>query len=288
MSIVKIIAPVTGSSRDAVVLATAFALAKPFNAHVEALFIYPDSREAIPVTEMPMSPMIVQELVDTAEEVRKRASKAAKAALADSAGAAGVKIVGAPCKSDGVCASYRELTGHLPKRIEDAARLADLIVFPPISNSDNPEVQDAFVQVLTKSERAIVLCAEAAPRTIGSNVGIGWDGGLAAARALVAAIPILEKAEKVELLTVGRGANGTRRLQDAKEYLALHGVKATERAIEQGPRGIGEALLASAANDGCDLLVVGGYGHSRLGESIFGGVTVHLVSHPKLPMLMVH
>ena len=58
MSIVKILAPVTGANRDSIVLATAFALAKPSNAHVEVLFIYPDSREAIPVTEMPMSPTI--------------------------------------------------------------------------------------------------------------------------------------------------------------------------------------------------------------------------------------
>lgn len=132
MSIVKILAPVTGSDRDLVVLATAFALAKPFDAHVEALFIHPDSREAVPVTEMPMSPSIIQELVDTAEEVRKTASKTAKAALAHCAGAAGVKIVGTPCKSDGVSASYRELTGHLPEKLEEASRLADVIVFPPI------------------------------------------------------------------------------------------------------------------------------------------------------------
>jgi nucleotide-binding universal stress UspA family protein len=288
MSIVKILAPVTGSNRDSIVLATAFALAKPSNAHVEVLFIYPDSREAIPVTEMPMSPTIIQELVDTAEEVKRSASKAAKSALADCAGAAGVKIVAAPCKSDGVSASYRELTGHLPERLGDAANLADLVVFPPISSSDNPEVHDAFVQVLTKSERAVVLCAETAPNIIGANVAIGWDGGRAAAHAVAAAIPILERAEKVELLAIGRVPGGEKQLYGALQFLALHGVHAAERVIDPDSRGVGEALIETAADDGCDLLVAGGYGHSRLRESIFGGVTAHLVSHPKLPMLMVH
>lgn len=235
-----------------------------------------------------MSPAIIQELVDTAEEVKRSASKAAKSALADCAAAAGVKIVATPCKADGVSASYRELTGHLLECLGDAANFADLVVFPPISSSGNPEFHDAFVQVLTKSERAIILCSEQAPKTIGLNVAIGWDGGQAAAHAMAAAMPLLEKAEKIELLTVGRAAGGAGRRHDALQYLALHGIRATERIVDPDSRGVGDALIDAAAADRCDLLVAGGYGHSRLRESIFGGATAHLVSHPKLPMLMVH
>ena len=58
--------------------------------------------------------------------------------------------------------------------------------------------------------------------------------------------------------------------------------------VERGERNVAEVLLETAANDGCDMLVAGGYGHSRLMESIFGGVTEHIVSHPKIPVLMVH
>ena len=47
-------------------------------------------------------------------------------------------------------------------------------------------------------------------------------------------------------------------------------------------------MLETAADDGCDMLVAGGYGHSRLMESIFGGVTEHIVSHPKIPVFMMH
>jgi nucleotide-binding universal stress UspA family protein len=288
MAIVKILAPVTGSERDSVVLATAFALAKPFNAHVEALFVHSDPREAIPVTEMPLSPVIVQELVDAAEEMRKNASRAAKASLADAAGKASVKIVETPARSDVVTASYREVAGYLPDCIANAAMLSDLVVFPPVVHSDNPDTHAAFVHVLTKSERAILLCAERPRETIGSNVAVGWDGGLAGAHALVAAVPILEKAGKVELLTVRQFAAGDRHLRDAKEYLGLHGIEAIQTLIEPHALSIGEALLDSATRDGCDLLVVGGYGHSRLRESIFGGATAHLASHPTMPILMVH
>ena len=288
MAIVKILAPITGSNRDTVVLATAFALAKAHNAHVEALFVYPDPREAVPITEMPMSPAIVQELVDTAEEMKENAAKAAKASLVDTADKAGARIISTPEKSDFVTVSYRPVMGHLPECIEDAAKFADLVVFPPLAHSDSPAVHDAFVLVLTKSERAIVLCAETPPESIGSNVAIGWDGGLAAAHALTAAIPILEKATKVELLEVGHFPADRQRVREAREYLALHGIEISVNAIERGQRAVGEVLLEAAVKNGCDLLIVGGYGHSRLRESIFGGVTLHLVSHPKIPILMVH
>jgi len=288
VTIVKILAPITGASRDSVVLSTAFAMAKPFNAHVEALFVHPDPRESVPITELPMSPTIIQELVDTAEEMKKNAAKAAKATLADTADKADAKIIAAPEKSNAVTVSYREVVGHLPDCVEEAAKLSDLIVFPPLVHADSTEAHDAFVHVLTKSERAVLLCAETPPKSIGTKIAIGWDGGLAAAHALTATIPFLKKAWKVELLEVGHFPAGHQRVREAREYLALHDVEISVSAIERGQRAIGEVLLEAATNDGCDLLVVGGYGHSRLRESIFGGVTAHLASHPKIPILMVH
>jgi nucleotide-binding universal stress UspA family protein len=288
VTIAKILAPVTGSDADAVVLATAFAMAKSLQAHVEVLFIHPDPREAVPVTNMPMSPMVIQELVDTAEELRKVAVQAAKAFLADAAGKANVRIVKTPIRSETVTASYREVSGHFPQRITDASRLSDLVVFPPMARADDRELHDGFVQVLTKSNRAVLLCGKAAPETIGTKVAIGWDGGVAAQHALVAAVPILQHASHVELLAVYKLAAGEARVSEAKEYLGLQGIKTSEVIVEKTPEPIGDTLLEVAMNDGCDLLVVGGYGHSQLRESIFGGVTADLASQGKLPVLMVH
>ena len=73
-----------------------------------------------------------------------------------------------------------------------------------------------------------------------------------------------------------------------REYLALHGVNATERRVEAGERPVGEVLLESASSAGADLLVLGGYGHTRLRQMFFGGVTRHVVSHAELPLFLVH
>ena len=73
MGLAKILAPLTGTPRDEIVLATAYAAAKPFNAHVAALFIHPDPRLAVPFVGVPVSPDVVQDIVNASEEIAKTA-----------------------------------------------------------------------------------------------------------------------------------------------------------------------------------------------------------------------
>ncbi len=82
MTIAKIVVPVTGSKRDEAALATAFLAAKLFGAHVEALFVHRDPREAIGYSELTLRPEIVQNLVDTAELLAKEAGQAASRTFA--------------------------------------------------------------------------------------------------------------------------------------------------------------------------------------------------------------
>ena len=288
MSFVKILVPVAGASRDRFALATAFAAAKPFNAHVVAMFVHADPREAVPYGELPLSPDIVQDLIDTAADLENASSKAARSTLATLAAEAGIRIVAAPQRADAVTVSYDEITGHLPRALDREALLCDLVVFPPIRETDDSEIQDGFIRALTKLERPVLLSAEKAPDEIGRKVAVGWDGGVASAHALMSALPYLEKAEAIELLTVQNGSHQGRGVESAAAYLALHGLSCSQRVLSRGERNVAEVLLETAADDGCDLLVAGGYGHSRLMESVFGGVTAHIVSHPKIPVFMMH
>lgn len=287
MSVVKILVPVAGVARDRFALATAFAAAKPFNAHVVAMFVHADPRETVPYGELPLSPDIVQDLIDTAADLEKASSKAARATLASMAAEAGIRIVGTPQCCESVTVSYEEIRGHLPRALDREARLCDLVVFPPIRETDDPDVEEAFVRTLTKVGRPVLLSAEHMPGQIGRKVAVGWDGSVACAHALSAALPFLAGAEVVEILSVQNGAppaKGT----DAACYLQLHGIKSSMRIIPRGDASTAEALLDTAAHDGFDMLVAGGYGHSQIVESIFGGVTEHIVSHSMIPVLMMH
>lgn len=287
MPFVKILVPVAGVARDRFALATAFAAAKPFNAHVLALFVHADPREQVPYGELPLSPDIVQDLIDTAADLEKASSKAARSTLASMAAEANMRIVARAERKDAVTVSYEEVREHLPRALDKAARLCDLVVFPPIRETDEPEVQEAFVRTLTKVGRPVLLSAETMPETIGKRIAVGWDGSIVSAHALTAALPFLRRAEKIEVITVQNGVlpgNGS----DVAAYLALHNLTCETKILPRGDASTAEVLLDTAANQGFDLLVCGGYGHHQVMESIFGGVTEHIVSHPMIPVLMMH
>lgn len=288
MSIAKILVPLTGSKKDSVSLDMAFALAKRLGAFVDAMFVHPDSREAMPISDMPISPEIIQDIIDIAEASRKAAADAARESFSMAAARWDVKIVSVPEKSTGITATYREKIGHLRDVLRREAYFSDLVVFPNMVGTDSENIRHALTDVLVRYHRPVLLCAESAPKSVGRAALIGWDGGDAAAEALVAAMPILEKSEAVQLACVRPAGDAKHPLREAQEYLLLHGIKACETTIAQPQEPIAEELLDTAAASGYDLLVCGGYGHSQAMETVFGGTTDYLLTHADVPLFLAH
>ncbi len=286
MSYAKILAPLTGGVRDATVLASAFAAAKPFHAHVVALFVRPDPTEAMPFFGEGVSGVVVQEIIDAAKAAADKAAEEARATLAKAAATAGVALVDRPALRDVATVSYREVQGHFADRVTQASRLSDLVLFGPLAAGDKPGLAEAFEATLLETGRPVLLTAQTPPKNFARRVALGWDGSLTCSRAVSAALPLLEKAEAVEVLCVCSGA--MEGLDDLREYLSLHGIACSERKVEADSRPVGEVLLETASASGAGLLVLGGYGHTRLRQVFFGGVTRHVVSHAELPLLLVH
>lgn len=121
-----------------------------------------------------------------------------------------------------------------------------------------------------------------------SRIGIAWDGGRLAARAVRDALPLLAKADSIQILSINEPAAATASAAALSDYLAQHGLQARiERSSADG-NAIQPALLSLAADCSLDLLVMGGYGHSRLQERIFGGVTRAMFRAMTVPTLMTH
>lgn len=287
MSYAKILAPLTGGSRDANVLASAFAAAKPFHAHVQALFVRPDPTEAMPFFGEGVSGVVVQEIIEAAKEAADKAAEDAKAALRAAAAEAGVAIVERPVRRDVATVSWREVQGNFADQVTQASRLSDLVVFGPLGANEKAGLSEAFEATLLETGRPVLLTAQVPPKSFAKHVAVGWDASVPCARAITAAMPYLEQAEAVDVLTICAGATAEG-IDELCEYLALHGVKAGKRKVEAGARPTGEVLLESAAALGAGLLVLGGYGHTRLRQLVFGGVTRHVVSHAELPLFLVH
>jgi nucleotide-binding universal stress UspA family protein len=119
-----------------------------------------------------------------------------------------------------------------------------------------------------------------------------WDGSAPAARALGDALPLLRQAGRVSLVVVDPerlgGRVGERPGADMAAHLARHGVKVEVQALPSGGLATADVLLDLAADTGAELLVMGGYGHSRLREFVLGGVTRSILGTMAVPTLMSH
>jgi nucleotide-binding universal stress UspA family protein len=116
-----------------------------------------------------------------------------------------------------------------------------------------------------------------------------WDGGLAAARAIGDALPLLKRSGSVELVSVASKRLPTEELPgyNITRHLARHGVNVTLRKLPHADD-IGSCLLSYAADSGADFMVMGGYGHSRFREFVLGGTTRTLLASMTLPVVMSH
>jgi nucleotide-binding universal stress UspA family protein len=121
------------------------------------------------------------------------------------------------------------------------------------------------------------------------RVMVCWDGSRNAARAVGDAMPFLRRAGTIEVVTV---ENRERRneLAGAKiaAHLARHGLKVELKPIVSAELGVADAILSHAADTSTDLIVMGGYGHTRLREFVLGGATSGILGAMTVPTLMAH
>jgi nucleotide-binding universal stress UspA family protein len=173
-------------------------------------------------------------------------------------------------------------------------RAADLIV----ASQSDPDWEmsglfDAPERLALESGRPVLIVPYAGRfGEIGKRVMVAWSGKREGARAVFDALPLLKSADKVTLLcVVGRDSDGESGQLPGAEIaasLARHGVKVTVRKTMADEIGVADEILARLADEGSDLLVMGAYGHSRLREMVFGGVTRHILRHMTVPTLMSH
>jgi nucleotide-binding universal stress UspA family protein len=120
-----------------------------------------------------------------------------------------------------------------------------------------------------------------------TNAVVAWNGSAEAAQALRLALPLLSEVGQVHVVEVCE-ADGGLSSGEAVTWLARKGVAAEQHEWPAKGRRVSVALLHAAAELGAGLLVMGAYGHSRLRETVLGGVTRDLIGMTTLPLLMAH
>lgn len=175
------------------------------------------------------------------------------------------------------------------------ALCADIVVLAQ-SDPDSETAahqQEITERVMLESGRPVLVIPYAGRfDVIGSHALVAWTPTREASRAAFDALPMLMDAEEVRVLTVNpSGQNGQTAVSTATQFavsLARHGVKANATHTSSGEISVGNELLSRASDYGSDLLVMGGYGHSRFREVVFGGATREILMHMTVPVLMSH
>ena len=146
--------------------------------------------------------------------------------------------------------------------------------------------------LLSSGRPTLVVPQTGAPASVGENVLVAWNGGREAARAIGDALPLLERAKRIDILAVDDDGEPdvAERLAGARlgAWLHAHGIAAGVERHEVRDIGIGEWLLDRAADLGSDLIVMGGYGHARMRELVLGGVTRTVLRSMTVPVFMAH
>ncbi len=180
--------------------------------------------------------------------------------------------------------------GNTPNAVARLARNFDLTITVQPEGSDQSGSALMIEGVLFHAGRPLLILPyiHRGPAKLGKVI-VAWDGGAAAARALSCAMPLLKRAGRVEVVTMIDPRRSVSDLPgfDVTRNLARHGISAELKTLPRGDD-VGALILSYAADENADMLVMGGYGHSRLREFVLGGATRTILSSMTLPVFMAH
>lgn len=254
----------------------ALGLAGAFDAHLEALVLELDV----------MTPRSVHGRQITADALARVSHRNAEVGAA-------AEALERAAREQGVDAAVITDRSHIhstPEIATDHARLADIAVAGVCEEGLLSERMIAEALIFQSGRPVIIV-------PVGHDAGFGtdrilvaWDFSRVAARALADALPLLRRASEVTLVSFGDDKDFASSLSkdDVLAALRRRGVEAGFREARRGSRDIGEAINAAAVEGRADLLVMGGFGHSRFRDFVLGGATRTILAAPRLPSLLSH
>jgi nucleotide-binding universal stress UspA family protein len=186
---------------------------------------------------------------------------------------------------------WRSILDFPTQAVAREARAADLVIIGNVKENKDPfRALDPANAILKAGRPALVV-----PRGLASlspkRIAVAWKDVREARRAVWDALPFLQRAESVmivEVLEEGEGNGSLDRLKDVAKYLTRHRIEIITERVRPADVTVTNSLLRFIETENIDLLVAGAYGHSRLGEWVFGGVTRDLLTESPICRLFSH
>lgn len=283
-----ILVPSTGSKADDGTFSSALIVARAFDAHLEILHVRPDAAAMVASMATDGSgAAMTGGLVERIDEEVSRREDSAKELFQRFCEREGLAITEAPTSAQGPTAQWHRAIGDEAYWVREYGRAADLIVVGR-SDDDQGVSIDTTEAALVGAGRPVLIVPAAPLVSLPETLVIAWKAAPEAARAVTAAMPLLQRAKQILVVTVaeeqGLSDEEGARLRTS---LSWHRLNASTRHLRPDRLGAAETLLAVAAEERA-LVVMGAYGHGRLRQWIFGGFTQHVLAGAAVPVLMMH
>jgi nucleotide-binding universal stress UspA family protein len=286
----SLLIPIGGSDTDEPLFATALAAARPFSSHMNFLHVHVGPGQAAvntPHTGFAMGPALSNALRELNAKSQTRSIVAAQH-FRDFCSESRVEICDVPGSTKGVTASWHEEDGYALEQILFRARHNDLVVVGR-AKASNGLPADFLERLLVDCGRPVLIAGSAPSPRLGGTVMVCWKETAEAARAVNAAMPFLQNAERVVVVSVAEDDdNPAEALTDVARQLAWNGVRSELRTVIPGGAGIPGLLSATAKECNADLVVLGAYGRSRMHEIWFGSCTQSVIRNAETSVLLMH
>lgn len=278
MAYKHIIAVLTGADDPAPALGYAAALSEVHDAHLDALCLGVDNTPYT-YTEIGANAALMQAAIETAHET------------ADEIEASALSFLETGTVRWGVIKAVTSAPG-MGRTVALQARLADLAVIGlPYGPDHQPAESAALEGLLFDAECPTIVVPHGAINARPKSVVIGWNESSEALRAVRAAMPILKSAKSVHVAIIDPPDHGPERSDPGGAlavYLSRHGIHCDIQVMSRQGEKVSARLARHVTETGSDMLVMGGYGHSRFREAVLGGATREMLEHSKVPVLMAH
>ncbi len=290
-----ILAHLTGFASDESVLATAKHLADPFAAHLDCLHVSPTPGTLVGMAMGTGSPEVAElssEVFDALKKVAKQRRHRAHQTFAEFCKREGIAHLASPPAHGRVTGAWHESEGGDVERLITEVRFRDLVVVAGSRMGQDGLSSRELGSVILAGGRPVVLVPPKPSTARIRTIAIAWKDSPEAARAIMAALPLLSKAARVVLLSANEENDKAMECVACSDsvagHLRWHGLSVEARYVIPAGRSIPDAVLETAHDIGADLLVMGAYGRNRLSEMIFGGFTQRVLSGTDLPVLLFH
>jgi nucleotide-binding universal stress UspA family protein len=285
-----ILVAAAGSDADDAVFTSALVVARPFSAHLEMLHVRVDAAAlAVTMSSEGGGSALVGGLLDRLEKDADRREQRARELFERFCAREGLAVAEAPPGPDTPSAQWSREIGAEPYWMTEYGRAADLIVIGRAA--DGIEIpSDTIEAALIDSGRPVLIPPATGMAQLPQTVVIAWKATREAAHAVAAASPFLSLSTDIRILTVAEEDDeSTEEGHRLMTNLRWRGLQVTAERLRPAADQSPAQLLIAAAVERNALLVMGGYGHTRLREWIFGGFTRHVLeTATAVPVLIAH